>query len=193
MSLPRRQWLAWLALLAFLFLQPAGARATTFARLAFGDLARKARAVARMRCISSESLWEGGEIWTDTQFEVLEAEKGDVPRRVTVRVPGGRVAGIVSRVDGAPQFRPGEEVYLFLWEPAGGAFRVLGWAQGTLRITVDSVTRQERVTQDSSATPVFDPRRGAFRSEGIRNLPVPEFLARLRAELAKTPRNGNEE
>jgi hypothetical protein len=180
----RRRFL-WLLLLGGLLLLAIVASATTFARLRLADLAQNAGAVARLRCVSASSRWEQGEIWTDTRFEVLAAEKGTLPRFVTVRTPGGRVRELESHVDGAPRFLPGEEVYLFLWGRKGEPYRVLGWVQGTFRITRDPATKQERVTQDSAAMPVFDPQRREFRTEGFRNVPVTEFLARLRRALAE--------
>jgi len=183
-SAKRRARLAGLWLAGFVLLAQAP-QATTFARLQLGELARKAQAVARLRCLSAESHWESREIWTDTRFELISAEKGALPRFVTVRTPGGRVDGIVSQVDGAPRFLPGEELYLFLWAPAGEAYRVLGWAQGTFRISLDPATQRERITQDSSAMPVFDPQRKEFRTEGVRNLALPDFLARLRTAIAE--------
>jgi len=42
-----------------------------------------------------------------------------------------------SHVDSVPVFRAGEEVYLFLWRGRGPGAYVLGWAQGTFRITRD--------------------------------------------------------
>jgi hypothetical protein len=182
----RRSALLCAVLLSELALLALTSQATTFARLQLADLAQQAGAVARLRWISEVSLWEHGEIWTDTRFEVLAAEKGTLPRFVKVRTPGGRVNGIASHVEGAPRFQPGEEVYLFLWSPAGEPYRVLGWAQGTFRIRRDPSTKRERVTQDSSAIPVFDPQRREFRVEGVRNLALPEFLARLRSAITES-------
>jgi hypothetical protein len=82
-----------------------------------------------------------------------------------------------------PAFRPGEEAYVFLWGREGEPFRVLGWSQGTFRITRDSQTGVERVTQDSAALPIFDPRARQFRHGGIRNLPVAIFQLKLRKAL----------
>jgi hypothetical protein len=41
----------------------------------------------------------------------------------------------------------------------------------------------ERVTQDSAAVPVFNPRTRQFRHGGIRNLPVAVFQLKLRKAL----------
>src|SRR5258708_17295634 len=92
---------------------------------------------------------------------------------------GGRVGNLHSRIDGVPAFRPGEEAYVFLWGREGEPFRVLGWSQGTFRIARDPRTGVERVTQDSAAAPVFDPRTRRFRHGGDSHPPVGAFLIKL--------------
>jgi len=177
-------WTLFLGALAILALTVA-LSATTLSRLRFTELAQESTAVARLRCLSAVSRWEKEEIWTETRFEVLEAEKGLLPRLVTVRMLGGRVEHLHARVDGVPVFRPGEEVYLFLWETAGESYAVLGWSQGTFRIAKNPQTGVETVTQDSAAMPVFDPQTQQFRREGIRNWPVELFRERLRGALER--------
>lgn len=163
------------------------ASATTLTRLQFAELAQESTAVARLRCLDSESRWERGEIWTETRFEVLEQEKGLLPGIVTVRTLGGSAGHLHSRVDGVPVFHPGEEAYLFLWRREGEAYSVLGWSQGTFRIAKNLRTGAETVTQDSAAMPVFDPQTRVFRREGTRNLPVSIFREKLRGALERTP------
>jgi hypothetical protein len=177
----RRRFLLvlFLAGLVVLGLSAALASATTLARLRFEDLAQQSNAVARLRCVGSDARWEGGEIWTETRFEVIESDKGLLAGLVTVRMIGGSVGQIHSRVDGVPAFRNGEEVYLFLWGRYGEPYRILGWSQGTFRITRNGLSGIETVTQDSALSPIFDPRTRAFRRGGIRNLPVGLFRAKL--------------
>ena len=177
-------WILFLGGLAMLALAVA-LSATTLSRLRFTELAQESTAVARLRCLSAVSRWDKGEIWTETRFEVLETEKGLLPGLVSVRMPGGRVEHLHARVDGVPVFRPGEEVYLFLWETNSGPYVVLGWSQGTFRIAKNPQTGMETVTQDSAAIPVFDPEKQQFRREGIRNLPVDLFRERLRSALRR--------
>ena len=183
MSYVERRRFLWILLLVGLALFAIAANATTLTRLRLEDLAQEATAVARLRCLGAESFWEHGEIWTETRFEVVEREKGLLPGIVTVRLLGGSVQHLHSRVDGVPTFRPGEEVYLFLWGKEGEPYRVLGWSQGTFRISRNGDSGLETVTQDSAATPVFDSRMHAFRREGIRNLPVALFRERLHKAL----------
>src|SRR5581483_167101 len=162
----------------------AAATATTLAPLSFAELARSATAVARLRCIGATSDMSGGEIWTLTQFDVLSREKGSLPERVVIRMPGGHAGGLRSHVDGVPEFRPGEEVYLFLWNREGEPYRVLGWAQGTFRIFCDARNGAEMVTQDSAATAIFDAKSRTFRHEGVRRMSVESFEEKLRNAIA---------
>ena len=183
MSYVQRRRFLWALFLIGLALLAVVANATTLARMRFEELARQATAVARVRCLGAESRWEEGEIWTETRFEVVEQNKGALPGIVTVRLLGGNVGSLHSRVEGIPSFHSGEEAYLFLWNREGEPLRVLGWSQGTFRIAQDTRTGVETVTQDSAAAPIFDPSTRQFGYGGIRNLPVAVFQLKLRKAL----------
>lgn len=185
MSYVQRRRFLWILFLAALVLLAVVANATTLARMRFEELARQATAVARVRCLGAESHWQNGEIWTETRLEVIEQSKGWLPGVVTVRMLGGSVGNLHSRVEGIPSFHAGEEAYVFLWNREGEPLRVLGWSQGTFRIARDAHTGVETVTQDSAAAPVFDPGTHQFQHGGIRNLPVTVFQLRLRKALEK--------
>lgn len=174
-----------LPLLSALLLLPP-LQATTLARLSLDELAAASDAVARVRCAGTESRWERGSIWTVTTFDVMETLKGNLPAKIEVRLPGGRVGHLTATVDGTPRFVPGVEVILFLEKSRAGGFTVAGWVQGTFRISRDPRTHAEIVTQDSSAFAVFDTATGAFRAEGIRRMPVEEFRLRVIAAIVRS-------
>jgi hypothetical protein len=176
-------WMVFLVGLAVLALTAALTNATTLVRLRFQDLAQRSTAIAKLRCVGSESRWDKGELWTETRFEVLEVHKGLLSRLVTVRTLGGHDRHLRSHVDGVPAFTTGEEVYLFLWGQPGEPYRVLGWSQGTFRVARNGVTGMESVTQDSAAASIFDPQTREFRRGGIRGLPIVVFQMRLRKAL----------
>jgi hypothetical protein len=159
--------------------------ATTLARLSLDQLAAAADNVARVRCVSAESRWENGAIWTVTKFAVVETMKGNLPAQVSVRLPGGRVGHMTSAVDGTPKFNPGGEAIVFLERSRSGGFSVAGWVEGTFRISRDSRTGGETVTQDSSTFAVFDAATRSFRTEGIRRLPVEQFRDRISTAIAR--------
>ena len=183
MSYVQRRRFLWILFLGGLVLLAIAAGATTLSRLKLEDLAQESTAVARLRCLGTTSRWERGEIWTETRFEVLQREKGALPGIVTVRLLGGNVGHLHSRVEEVPAFHSGEEVYLFLWGHEGEPYQVLGWSQGTFRIARNPQSGLEIVTQDSASAAVFDPHARTFRRGGIRNLPVAIFRAKLHRAL----------
>jgi hypothetical protein len=159
---------------------------TTLARLSLDQLVAGSDAAARVRCTRAESRWEGGSIWTVTALEVVETLKGNLPREITVRLPGGRLRHLTATVEGAPKFKPGDEAVVFLERSRPGGFTVVGWVQGTFRIWRDPRTGSEMVTQDSSAFAVFDTAIRSFRTEGIREMPMEIFRARIAAAVARS-------
>jgi hypothetical protein len=184
MSYAQRRRFLWILFLVGIGLIAIAANATTLARLNFENLAQESTAVARLRCLDTKSVWAQREIWTETRFEVVQSEKGRLPSIVTVRMLGGTLGNLHSHVDEVPAFRPGEEVYLFLWSRPGEPYQVLGWSQGTFRIARNEQTGLELVSQDSAAAPIFDPRERVFRRGGVRNLPVALFRENLHNILA---------
>jgi hypothetical protein len=170
----------------------ASAHATTLARMTLPQLARAAGAVVRARCASTSTRWENGAIWTFSDFDVVERFKGGPPSRVRVRTPGGRVGHIATRVEDAPTFRAGDEAVLFLEAAPDGTYGVTAWTEGTFRIRKDSATSLERVSEDSSGVPSFDPVTRQFRTEGTRNLPWSEFRQRLTTALSQPNAGGRQ-
>jgi hypothetical protein len=183
MNFVQRRRFLWTVFLLGIGLIAVVANATTFARLSFSDLAQQSTAVGRFRCLSSESKWLNGEIWTETRFEVMERNKGALAGLVNVRTMGGAAGALHSRVEGVPVFRPGEEVYLFLYGNAGDTYQVMGWQQGTFRIL--RYAGIERVTQDSASTLIFDPQTKRFRGRGVRNIPIVIFQLKLKKALER--------
>ena len=191
MSYVERRRFLWILFLAGIAGLAVAANATTLARLSFDDLAKQSAAVARLRCLSSESAWDGGEIWTETRFEVVERNEGLLGRNC-YRADVGRARRKFLFSGGwrAGAFRAGEEVYLFLWGKAGEPYRVLGWSQGTFRILRDAHSGGESVSQESASSH-FDPQERKFRSEGIRGMALPMFQEKLRQALERSKASQN--
>jgi len=185
MSYKNRRRFLWVLFLIGLALIAVVAQATTLVRLRFQDLVHYSKSIARVHCTHAESRMENGEIWTETTFRVLSQNKSYLPEEIVVRQPGGKFQHLHSRVEGAPEFRAGEEVYLFLAARPGGQFLIVGWAQGTFRIHRDLRSGDETVTQDSAEIPVFDPASNSFTKTGVKNLALDAFEQRLRRELAR--------
>ena len=185
MSYKDRRRFLWVLFLIGLALIAVVAQATTLVRLRFQDLVRYSYSIARVRCVHADARVENGEIWTDTSFRVLSYDKGYLPEEIVVRQPGGKFQHLHSHVDGTPEFRPGEEVYLFLSAHPGNQFLIVGWSQGTFRIRRDLRSGGETVTQDSAAIPVFDPASNSFTKTGVRNLSVDAFEQRVHREMLR--------
>jgi hypothetical protein len=173
-------------LILALFSTPRVSSATTLARLSLEQLTVAADAVARVRCVSAESHWEIGSIWTVTTFDVVETMKGNLPAQVAVRLPGGRVGHLIVTVDGTPKFSAGNESIIFLVRSPAGGFSIAGWVEGTFRVALDPRTRRETVTQDSSAFAVFDAATRSFSTEGIRRMPIEQFRDRVAAAITRS-------
>ncbi len=167
----------------------ATAGATTIARMNLRQLAAASRAVVRARCLGNNSRWEGGEIWTFSRFDTLEAFKGSPPGEFTVQLIGGQAGGIESIVAGVPRFFPGEEVILFLAPAAGGGDSVTAWEEGTFRVTRDAAGHA-LVTQDMAAEEVYDRAKRRFRNENIRRMPLSAFRRKIRDITGRAPVSG---
>lgn len=163
---------------------PAVLHATTIAKMSVAKMSQASSAVARVRCLSNSVIWDSGEIWTVTTFEVQQTWRGALPAEIMVRLLGGRMAGITSTVSGVPRFRPGEEAVLFLEPASRGDFTVVAWQQGTFRIGHDRATGEETVTQDTAYFPAFDPRTRRFDSGGIVGTTLANFRAQIEAAVS---------
>jgi len=183
MSYVQRRRFLWVLFLIGIVLVAIAAQATTLVRLHFQDLVRYSSAIARLRCISAQTRLEDGEVWTDTVFDVVQRDKGFLPAQIVVRQPGGKFGHLQSHVEGAPEFRPGEEVFLFLTGRPGKQFFVVGWTQGTFRIRRDIRTGRETVTQDSADIPVFDPESRTFNKAGMKDLRIDSFEEKMHREI----------
>jgi hypothetical protein len=164
---------------------------TTLQRMSLNQMASAADAVVRAQCVGSAARWENGAIWTLSEFEIVERFQGNPPSRVRIRLPGGRVAGVTTRVEDVPQFRVGDDAVLFLEARTDGSYAVTAWVEGTFRIRRAAGDGRELVTQDSSGVAVFDPATKQFRSEGVRNVLWSEFRQRLAGALSGVQHGGS--
>ncbi|HKS81326.1 MAG TPA: hypothetical protein VJR23_07445 [Candidatus Acidoferrales bacterium] len=166
------------------------ASATSLARMSVVQMAHASAIIVRAKCLSSEVRREEGEIWTFTAFQVEETWKGEARARITVRLLGGRLGEITSHVSGVPQFRAGEDVVLFLERAPRGNYSVVSWERGTFRIRDGSRAAEFTVTQDTAATPVFNPSTRQFEVVGVRRMPLREFRAQVKAATGEPSGSG---
>jgi hypothetical protein len=176
--------------LTLLFCGALGVGATTLIRMDLNALAHSAEIIVRARCRTTQSQWESGSIWTFASFQVLETFKGAPPQSLRVRLVGGRIANLQTRVEGVPQFSVGEELILFLERNSAGDLGITGWAQGTFRVTRNS-SGEVNLSQDSSHFAVFDPQTRKFTPSGINHISLADFRQKLSDALnAPVPTGG---
>jgi hypothetical protein len=160
------------------------ARATTLEKMSIERMARAANAIARVRCVSNSTVWQHGEIWTLTGFDVEQTWRGALQAQITVRSLGGSIGVVTSTVSGVPRFRPGEEAVLFLEQNLYGDYFVVSWQQGTFRIRRDRRTSDETITEDTASYPTFDPRTRHMETNGVAGVRVSVFRAHVEAAAA---------
>src|SRR5262249_9937568 len=97
--------------------------------------------------------------------------KGGPRGRVVVETPGGRVGDLAMVASGAPVFRKGERLVLFL-EPSGEASSpggrrhgVVGWNQGRMSVRRDPRTGRDVVDDKTAGATLLD-RQGRPVGEG---------------------------
>jgi hypothetical protein len=164
--------------------------ATTIIRMDLKTLAQSAQLISRARCVSTESRWERGSIWTFDEFDVLEIFKGEPPQRLRIRLPGGRIGHEETKIEGVPRFSQGEEVVLFAEQTSAGDYGVTSWAQGTFRVHRDAAGSDATLTQDTTHFAVLDPATRKLVSGGARDLPLTEFRRQIVEALGATSLSG---
>ena len=160
---------------------------TTLAHMSVAKLTHVSRLILRARCLENSTAWDAGEIWTFTTYEPTEVWKGSAPRRVSVRLLGGRIGNLTSNVSGVPRFHAGEDVVLFLTPTTLGDFSVVSWVQGTFRIHHDQRSGEDMAAQDSASFETLDPLTRKFAASGIRDLSLQELRSQVAAALRQEP------
>lgn len=161
------------------------ANATTLERMSLRRMTQITKTIARVRCISNATIWDSGEIWTMTTFDVEQNWRGTLPSQIKVRLLGGKVGGITSTVPGVPRFSPGEEAVLFLERTQQGDLSVVSWEQGVFRIRRNNRGADESVTQDTASFAILDPRTRRMQMAGISRMPLTDFRAEVENAIAE--------
>lgn len=120
--------------------------------LSLEDMAKQSDVIAIGSCTETKSVWVDQALVTLATVSVTESLKGDATS-LTVALPGGvdanRQFPIAMTYPGAPQMRPGENVFLFLTSASDfpGSYTVAGFAQGKFSIVTDE-DGEQMVTRD---------------------------------------------
>lgn len=111
---------------------------STLVYMELSDIVERSEAIIRGTVKEVESRYnnERTKIFTYTLIDVREIFKGKVPPVVQVRTFGGRVGDVNMKVPGMPEFKMGEEVFLFL-KKNEDYWHVTGMIQGKYSIEKD--------------------------------------------------------
>ena len=109
--------------------------------------------------------------------------RGTSSSRVTFRVPGGQIGRYKSVTVGAPEFKAGEEVVLFLKSQGPAVPYVFGLNQGVFRVQVDGRTGRRTVMQPILMAKGTAPQAVVRGARDRQALPLDKFVAEIRTVL----------
>jgi hypothetical protein len=167
-----------------LLLVTAIAAATTIIPMSVEKLTQSSSHVLEGAAIGTWSQWNAQHnlIYTYTKFQVSSAWKGQAPKVVVVKQPGGIVGNTKEKVYGVRYLRPGVHSVLFLRpsDERDGTLIITGLVQGNFRVRI-SPTGQEMVSNgvpEVSSYSVSNREVSSFEGNRMR-------LAELKARVVK--------
>ena len=116
-------------------------------------------------------------------LDAADFYRGTPSRTVTFRVPGGQIGRYKSVTVGAPEFRSGDEVVLFLKSQGPAVPKVFGLNQGVFRVRVDARSGRRLVTLPIVTARRASPEPVVRGDPSRRPLPLPQFAAQVKALL----------
>ena len=111
--------------------------------LSVEDMVNQSDVIAIGSCTETKSVWVDRTLITLATVSVSESLKGNETSSLVVALPGGvdanRKFPVAMTYPGAPQMRPGENVFLFLTaaDEVPGSYTVAGFSQGKFSIITD--------------------------------------------------------
>jgi hypothetical protein len=173
------------ALLALLLCFTPSLSATVLLPAEFREIVNGSQIIVYGRVNSVRPQWLDGRrrIESVVTLDASDFYRGTPARTVAFRVPGGQIGRYKSVTVGAPEFRPGDEVVLFLRARGPAVPQIFGLNQGVFRVRVDARTGRRLVT-----LPILTARAAApeivVRGDATRRpLPLPQFAQQVKAVL----------
>lgn len=175
---------------------PAGAAIVP--RITLEEMAAGAEVIVQGRVDRAEPAWsdDGRIIVTRVEVAVERAIKGGPRARVAFEVPGGRIGDQILVASGAPVFRQGDRVVLFLVPidaparvgasgvaGAPGRLAIAGWNQGAIQVHRDAATGRDIVRPQVAGTVALDREGKPVKETGAAAGPWP--LDRFLDEVVK--------
>ena len=124
-------------LLLTLVLAAGSARALTVLPATFEELVQESASVVHGRVRTVQAAWTADRrtIQSTVTLDVIDAFKGTSTEMATFVVPGGEAGGRILVVPGAPVFRAGDEVVVFLRGRAPAIPQPVGLSLGVYRVS----------------------------------------------------------
>lgn len=163
-------------------------RATVLVPAEFREVVAGSQIIVYGRVSDVRPEWSSDRSRIDTIVSVDAGSylKGGPGDTVTFRVPGGQIGRYRNVVVGAPEFREGEEVVLFLNAAGPSIAHVFGLSQGVYRVRIDARTGQ-RVVVPPVLMAAGDAPQTVVRGDRARQpLPLESFAASVRRAMART-------
>lgn len=170
--------------------------ATTVAAPEFDSLVGHADYVVRavVKSVNSEWRIDGANrsIITKVEVTVREVIKGNPPTPLVLEMLGGRIGETTMVVDGAPQFKVGDEDILFIHGNGQQFSPLVGLMYGRYPVSHDSASGQDIVLR-SNGSPLYDSKDVAqamtstAAQPAAHPLSVAEFTGKIRASVSQHP------
>ena len=123
-------------------------QATVLLPIEFRELVTTAPVIVHGQVVDVRAEWADGRRSVETFVTVAVSEylKGDLGEQMTFRVPGGQLGRYRTIFVGAPEFREGDEVVLFLMHSGPSYPYIIGLSQGAFRVVPEPRTGRRMVT-----------------------------------------------
>ncbi len=146
----------------------------------FEELVRESTTIVHGRVRALRAAWTGGTIQSTVTLDVFAVLKGTPAPAATFVVPGGEAGGRILVVPGAPVFKQGEEIVVFLGGRAPAIPQPVGLSLGVYRVSsagVDGAAMVVPTPVHAAAAPAVVSRGSSARR--VRTLDA--FAADVRA------------
>jgi hypothetical protein len=176
-----------LAIFALLLILSVAVEATVLVPIEFRELVSASPVIVHGRVVDVRTAFVDGRraVETFVTLEAAEYLKGDLGGHVTFRVPGGQLGRYRTVFVGAPEFREGDELVLFLKRAGASLPYVFGLSQGAFRVVTDARSGRRMVT-----TPIVMGKSDAAAERVVRGdvtrkpVPIESFRDLVRQVIA---------
>jgi len=161
--------------------------ATVLIPAEFREIVNGSDIIASGRVIDTTPEWGDNRKRIDTRvtLQVGTYLKGGPGETVVFKVPGGEIGRFRNVMVGAPVFRTGDEVVVFLTRRTSEEPMVFGLNQGVFRISFDEQTKRRVVVRPAVLARGESPEIVVRGSAARRSVPLETFGAQVQAVLAE--------